>query len=378
MIKLIQTGDVHLGAKFEGFGQRGATHRRQLEKVFERIIQTAIDKKVDFLLITGELFDSDFPSQNAVDFARRQIERLGKESIMTVIIPGNHDFLSDKSIYRKSFWTEMKNVFVFNNPEIKSKEFPDMDLTIYAKILTTKNSTASAILGADLSSAKHHLMMAHGSFIASDGSRGRFFDQWPITPQEIKNSKMDYIAIGNFHGMQDVSQGLPGQGDVFAWYAGSPEALAFDQKNSGFILYVEIGGEDVKIDPIKVGERKFDQIDIALDNIADAGVLKRKILENANVDLVRKAVLSGFIQPDIFIDEESLESELGEQFFKLIIIDKSVPFIPNVDEGKYSKNLIIGQFVLLAKEKIEKAESDEEKDVMQKSLQLGLSEMTRG
>lgn len=372
MIKIIQTGDVHLGAKFEGFGQRGAAHRRQLEKVFERIIQTAIDKKADFLLITGDLFDSDFSSQNAVDFARRQIEKLSKESITTVIIPGNHDFLSDKSVYRKSFWTEMKNVFVFNNSEIKSKEFSDLNLTVYAKILTTKNSTASAILETDLLSTKHHLMMAHGSFIASDSSRGRFFDQWPITAQEIKNSKMDYIAIGNFHGMQDISQG-----DVVAWYAGSPEALAFDQKNSGFILYVEIGDEDVKVEPIKVGERKFDQIEIVLDNIADTGSLKSKIIENADVDLVRKVVLSGFIQPDIFIDEESLESELGEQFFKLIIIDKSVPHIPNVDEGKYSKDLIIGQFVLLTKEKIEKAESDEEKDVMQKVLQLGLSELTK-
>lgn len=372
MIKIIQTGDVHLGAKFEGFGQRGAMHRRQLEKVFERIIQTAIDKKADFLLITGDLFDGDSPSQNVVDFVRRQIERLGKESITTVIIPGNHDFLSDKSVYGKSFWTEMKSVFVFNNPEIKSKEFSDLNLTVYAKTLTTKNSTASAILETDLSSTKHHLMVAHGSFIASDGSRERFFDQWPITASEIKNSKMDYIAIGNFHGMQDVSQG-----DVPAWYAGSPEALAFDQKNSGFILCAEIGDGDVRVEPIKVGERKFDQIDVALDNITDVGVLKSKILEDANVDLVRKVILSGFIQPNIFIDEESLESELGEQFFKLIVIDKSVPLISNIDESKYSKDLIIGQFILLAKEKIEKAESDKEKDIMQKVLQLGLAEMTK-
>lgn len=372
MIKIIQTGDVHLGAKFEGFGQRGAAHRRQLEKVFERIIQTAIDKRADFLLITGDLFDSDSPSQNAIDFVRRQIERLGKESITTVIIPGNHDFLSDKSVYKKSFWTEIKNVVIFNNPEIKIKEFSDLDLTIYAKTLTTKNSTASAILEANLSSTKHHLMMAHGSFIASDGSRERFFDQWPITAQEIKNSKMDYIAVGNFHGMQDISQG-----GVSAWYAGSPEALAFDQRNSGSVLYIEIGDRDVKIEPIKVGERKFDQIEIVLDDIADIGVLKSKILEGADVDLVRRAVLSGFIQPDIFIDEESLESELGDKFFKLIITDKSVPFIPDVEEGKYSKDLIIGQFVLLVKEKIEKAGSDEEKDIMQKALQMGLSEFEK-
>lgn len=372
MIKILQTGDVHLGAKFEGLGEKGVAQRKQIERAFERSVQVAIDKKVDLFVIAGDLFDGDNPPQSAVDFVRRQLGRVGQESIVTIIIPGNHDYLSDRSVYKGSFWNEMQNVFVFNDPKTEKKEFTDLNLTVYAKVLTTKNSTESPILKTVSSTTKHNMMIVHGSFIPSQGSRDLFFDQWPITPEEIKGSNMDYIAIGNFHGMQDVSQG-----DVTAWYAGSPEAIAFDQKNAGFVLLIGIDGGKTKVESIKVGERNFDQMEIILDNIADSNELKNKILEGADVNLIRKVVLSGFSAANIFIDEESLEGELGDHFFKLIVMDKAVPQMPELDRGKYSSDLIVGQFISLVKEKIEKSASDSEKDIMQKALQLGLSELEK-
>lgn len=401
MIKIIHTGDVHLGAKFEGFGEKGAAHRKQIEKTFELAIDTAINKKADLFLIAGDLFDNDTPPLNVVDFVRRQMEKLSKAGVNAVIIPGNHDFLSEKSVYKKSFWNETQNIFVFNNPEISKYDFPDLDLSVFAKVLTTKNSTASplvipatpsVILNAtewsegshrqkDSSSLltlspqndrKYNIMLAHGSFISSDRGREMFFDQWPITADEIKNSKMNYIALGNFHGLQDVSQG-----DVRAWYSGSPESLAFDQKNAGSVLYVEIDDKGVAVDPIKIGRRMFDQKEIILDSIADTGELKNKILEEADENLIRKVILTGFSKPDIFIDEESLEAELGEHFFKLIVSDKSVPHWQESEEMKYPAEFVIGQFVILAKEKIAGAGSDIEKEIYQKALQLGLSELEK-
>lgn len=372
MIKILQTSDVHLGAKFESLGDRGAVHRRQIERVFEKTVDLAISSKADLFLIAGDLFDGDNPPQAIIDFVRRQLERLRDTSVNVVIIPGNHDFLSERSVYKKSFWGDIKNVFVFNDPSAERKEYPGLEVTIHAKVLNTKNSTESAISMASLGNAKYNIMMAHGAFIASEGARSRYFDRWPITPDEIKNSKMDYIAIGDFHGMQDVSQG-----DVSAWYAGSPESIAFDQKNAGNVLLVEIDSNGARVNPVRVGERKFDQLDLALDNVADSHDLKNEILKDADKNLVRKVVLGGFAKPNIFIDEEMLESELGENFFKLIIIDNSVPQLKDVDCEKYSTDLIVGQFVALAREKVERAESDAEKEIMQKVLQLGLAEFEK-
>lgn len=371
-IKILQTGDVHLGAKFEGLGERGAVHRRQIERVFEKTVDLAIEKKVDLFLITGDLFDGETPSQSLIDFVRRQMDKLDKAGINAVLIPGNHDFLSDKSVYKRSFWNEFKNIFVFNDPRVEVKEYPEIDLALYAKILTTKNSTESAIAKMQPSSAKYRVMMAHGSFIAGESARSRYFDQWPITADEIKNSGMNYVALGNFHGLQDVSQG-----DVQAWYAGSPESIAFDQKNSGKVLFVEIDQKGTRVESIKVGERIFDQVNLALDNISDSHELKNEILKGADKNLVRKVLLGGFAHPNIFIDEEALESELGDNFFKLIIIDNAVPQVSEINSDKYSQDMIVGQFVALAKEKIEKSESSVEKEIMQKVLQLGLAEFDK-
>lgn len=361
-----------MGAKFESLGERGAVHRRQIERVFEKTVDLATENKVDLFLVTGDLFDGDAPSQSLIDFIRRQLDKLSKFGINVAMIPGNHDFLSEKSVYRKSFWNEYKNVFIFNNPQTEIKEYPELDLALYAKVLTTKNSTETAISKAPLANVRYHVIMAHGSFIAGESARSRYFDQWPITADEIKNSGMNYIAIGNFHGMQDVSQG-----DIVSWYAGSPESIAFDQKNSGYVLSVEIDAKGTRVEPIKVGERRFDQLDLALDNIADSHELKNEILKEADKKLVRKVVLSGFAHPNIFIDEEAIEGELGENFFKLIVVDNSVPQISEISSEKYSQDMIVGQFVLLAKEMIEKSESAAEKEIMQKVLQLGLAEFGR-
>ncbi|MEA3335483.1 MAG: hypothetical protein U9R25_06195 [Chloroflexota bacterium] len=64
MIKLLRTSDVQLDAPFTFLGERGARHRQQLRQTFARIVELAREDGCHMLLIAGDLFNDNHPSQN--------------------------------------------------------------------------------------------------------------------------------------------------------------------------------------------------------------------------------------------------------------------------------------------------------------------------
>ncbi len=57
MLKVLHTADIHLGAKFSGLGNKGASQREQLRATFKKVISTAINEKVNIVLIAGDKAD---------------------------------------------------------------------------------------------------------------------------------------------------------------------------------------------------------------------------------------------------------------------------------------------------------------------------------
>ena len=62
----IHAADLHLGSPLKGIGEKDPfladTLRRAVACAFDRMIDRAIDLEVDFVLIAGDIFDSEEPS----------------------------------------------------------------------------------------------------------------------------------------------------------------------------------------------------------------------------------------------------------------------------------------------------------------------------
>jgi len=67
MLKILHTADIHLGAKFSGLGNKGDSQREQLRTTFKNIIATAIDERVNIILIAGDLFNANQQPQKNID-----------------------------------------------------------------------------------------------------------------------------------------------------------------------------------------------------------------------------------------------------------------------------------------------------------------------
>ena len=94
-IKFAHLSDCHLGAwRNEVLNQMGY-------EAFEQTINAILEQEIDFVIISGDLFDISNPKVDVVDLAVRELKKLQDKNIPVYGIMGSHDFSpSDNSMIR--------------------------------------------------------------------------------------------------------------------------------------------------------------------------------------------------------------------------------------------------------------------------------------
>lgn len=184
-------------------------------RVFEAVVDCALDRNVDLVLIAGDLFDHNRVDDGTVVFAQDQLQRL---RCPAVILPGNHDCLQADGIYsRHDFDAACDNVQVISDPEGQTMTFPELDLRIWGRAMETHEPDFHPLAGLPVravGTTRWNVAMAHGFFYDDLETPER---SSPILASEIRESGWDYVAMGHKHVMADHSQD-----GVTAWYPGTP------------------------------------------------------------------------------------------------------------------------------------------------------------
>ena len=94
-LTFLHTADLHLGAPFRGLAKVSPAWAARLvqaiAEAFDRVIDTAVSHKVDFVVVSGDVFDESRASYG--DYLRffEGMRTLGKAGIPVYLITGNHD-----------------------------------------------------------------------------------------------------------------------------------------------------------------------------------------------------------------------------------------------------------------------------------------------
>jgi DNA repair exonuclease SbcCD nuclease subunit len=358
MCRILHTSDIQFDAPFKFLGQKGQEHRRQLRETFRRIVDLAVNDDFDLMLIAGDLFNDNRPDQDTVDFVSAQFNRL---TIPVCILPGNHDCYNERSIYRKTRFPE--NVTVFNEqPTVK--ELAELNVTVYGNAHLARHSGLRPMQDLSRTNASRwHVAMAHGNMERPDIS----YPARPISPAEIRDSDLDYVALGDWHVFSEQSQGA-----VKAFYSGAPEPTASDQKGAGYIACIELTKEGVRVRKERVGTVTCDQLSIEV-----TGRTTREILEaiqtQADPNLMLTVTLTGLGELGMVLDTEKIKQELAPNFYHLKIIDEVHPELADVTPETFPEELVTGKFVRLMQERIEQASDEEQRKRAEQGLQIGLA-----
>ena len=85
-MRFAHLADCHLGS-----WRQPELQQLNLES-FKKALEICIEKKVDFVLISGDLFDSAYPPIEILESAFEQLRKLREEKISCFIIAGSHDY----------------------------------------------------------------------------------------------------------------------------------------------------------------------------------------------------------------------------------------------------------------------------------------------
>jgi len=86
MVRFAHMADVHLG------GWRQEEMQDLNFKSFQKAVQIAIDKKVEFVIIAGDLFDSAYPPIEIIKETFAEFRKLHDAKIPVFLIAGSHDY----------------------------------------------------------------------------------------------------------------------------------------------------------------------------------------------------------------------------------------------------------------------------------------------
>src|SRR5699024_3332473 len=94
-LTFIHAADLHLDSPFKGLANIPEhIFSDVLESIYEalgRLVQAAIDMEVDFVLLSGDLFDNERQSLKAQITLRNAFEKLKSHEIHVYLSYGNHD-----------------------------------------------------------------------------------------------------------------------------------------------------------------------------------------------------------------------------------------------------------------------------------------------
>ena len=137
MFSFIHTADLHLDSPLRGLSRhegapvkeiRGATRRALVN-----LVDCALEKQVNFILISGDLYDGDQKDFTTALFFNRQMLRLKSAGILVFAISGNHDA---ESVITKAL-SPPDNVKFFPVKKPASFSFPNLPVEIHGQGFAT-------------------------------------------------------------------------------------------------------------------------------------------------------------------------------------------------------------------------------------------------
>ena len=203
LFRFIHASDLHLDSPLQGLQAhegapldllRGATRR-----AFENLVQLAIEERVAFVVIAGDLYDGDWKDYSTGLFFRSQMVRLNDAGIPIYLIAGNHDAAS---VISKKLDLP-GNVQVFSTRTTESFEVPGLQVIIHGRGFPHRAVPENLAL--DYPSAipgKFNLGLLHTSLTGRPGHA----TYAPCSEQDLRGRGYGYWALGHVHQPEVISK----------------------------------------------------------------------------------------------------------------------------------------------------------------------------
>jgi len=331
MVRILATGDFHLGKAISGAGKQSHVFREQLFRTAENIVNTiAPQNNSDLIVICGDLFDQHSAPWELIE---RTAEMLKKTEIPIHIIGGNHDPLEgskETSLWKLDRLLKAESKVIIH----KSREaYPinELGCTIYPGVLKSycDNSDQVGWIPTKKKEDGFRIGLFHGSIrnykTGTDEAR-----MANLKPTLAVDNELDVALLGDWH------QPKVEDGDSFyyperkMWYTWAPEAQRLSDNRIGRVLICELSeGAQPSITPIEVGKNRFLNIEIEFDESTKEEILEnlietlsQQLASHSEYNVVVRVIASGWLSKSDYERLENDISDIKSKFGDVLFKDK--------------------------------------------------------
>lgn len=262
-------GDLHLG---KSLGEFDLT--KDQEYLLNQLLNIADEKKVDAVLIAGDVYDKSIPSESATRMLNYFLSKLAEREISVYIVSGNHD--SDERLNYGSELFEKNNIFISTKYKGNlskhlvriGKEEANIYLLPFvkasqvkhylpeAKIESYEDAVRAILKQEEINESKLNVLVAH-QFVMGKSLDPELGGSESLGTQNVGLVEkigydcfdaFDYVALGHIHSPQQM-----GRKEVR--YSGSPLKYSLsevnNQKSVPIITMEEKGKVHVELIPIQ-------------------------------------------------------------------------------------------------------------------------------
>lgn len=286
--KYIHSADLHLDSPFRGLTQipdhiyKSIQHSTFL--AYDRIIDYCIEYSVDFLLISGDIFDIEERSIKAEIYFSKGMERLNEQGINVYIIHGNHDPLNTVKTNFK--WP--KNVYCFSADKVEEFSFYKENeevARIYGRSYPSKAFLENIVQDYIVRNTEiFNIGLLHTN-VDGNKEHGSYA---PTTLSELKNTDIDYWALGHIHRGEILSDRLP-----LIVYSGTSQGRNIKETGYKGCLLVEVDNSSIKqTNWLKTSQVLWEQLTVDISEVKTYDLLINILEERIEEILARKELPS--------------------------------------------------------------------------------------
>ena len=403
MVRLIHTADLHLDSAFSSrFSKEEAEERRRnLLIAWNKLLQYGIERKVQAILISGDLFDSPVVSRSTMEIFLSSIRK--NPEISFFYLRGNHDtkntfrfrddlpknlflFSKEGKKYRlkeklvllgqEFYGTERRNEFPEEPygterrsefPEesygteslLELPEFPEEPEELVEEELLSPSSAKDAVQSIwNLKEEDCNILMLHGA-LREGGPEVQ--NVQGISLKQLSRYPIHYLALGHIHKREEGKCG-----SLYYIYPGCLQGRGFDEEGEKGFYYLEIEEEtkEIKAEFVPLKEGEFRIIPLFLseeDGTLDAEEKIRESLkkEGAEAKDSVRIILKGEKRAEEERNLRYLEKQLEEEY-AYIEIKEETKLKLRKEEFIHEKGLK-GEFLRMVCESESLSEEEKEK-----------------
>ncbi len=301
MVKLVHISDLHLDSPFAGLlMSERAIRRNEQREALSGVCKICKDEKVDLLLISGDLFDREFVSDDTPAFLARAFSQIPDTRVF--ISPGNHDCLSARSPYTSVVFPD--NVHLFTQENMSYVDIPELNTTVYGFAFCSSRLSVSPLSSFHVQNEDRiNILCAHGEL---DNPASEYYC---IDSRDISDSKLDYAALGHIHKFSGLSR----FGFTSCAYSGCLIGRGFDECGDKGMIIGSLGkGINTLAFRALENTRRYERCDIALSGNFSESDLVSKLKEDYSALSEKcslRVTLKGSVQEKLSLDSEKIKEK---------------------------------------------------------------------